>query len=235
MKIEQHCPICVNKKFDRTGQPIVSVKISHFVLNDSGIQPITCENGHDYAVVFDSAKFETLFDVGMRALADGYVREAVSSFAASLERFYEFYLGYMSDVQQLPQAVFESSWKKISNQSERQLGAFIFVYAFFTKNAPPILSNNEVSFRNKVIHKGYIPKTDEAEKFGKAIYDSIMQVLGELEQKDPDSLLSYHHRQCPQSSGFNWTVRQSANAINIRRKRKGSSNFGFEHVKKFFP
>jgi hypothetical protein len=34
-----------------------------------------------------------LFDIGANAVVDGYYREAITSFSASLERFYEYFLG----------------------------------------------------------------------------------------------------------------------------------------------
>ena len=37
-------------------------------------------------------KFEVLFELGTEALLAGYAREAVSSFAAALERCFEFYV-----------------------------------------------------------------------------------------------------------------------------------------------
>ena len=39
----------------------------------------------------NNLKFELLFELGINALIDGYPREAVSSFASALERFYEFF------------------------------------------------------------------------------------------------------------------------------------------------
>jgi len=234
VKITRHCPQCLKDKFDSTGLSIVSIEVSDFVLDDSGIIPLECENGHKYAFVFCSAKFELLFDVGMKALVDGYPREAVSSFVASLERFYEFYIGYILEKEGVSRGVFESSWKKVSNQSERQLGAYIFLYTLIEGSTPNLLSSNESGFRNKVIHKGYIPTIKEAEEFGRFIYDLILGVVVNLEKNDSNGLLKYHQLQAPKANGFNWVVNHSSNAINISRTRNGTCNFGFENIKQYF-
>ncbi|RKR31632.1 hypothetical protein [Paraburkholderia sp. BL17N1] len=42
-------------------------------------------------------KYEALFQIGAYATEDGYYREPVSSFTASLERFYEFFVRAATD------------------------------------------------------------------------------------------------------------------------------------------
>ena len=60
---------------------------------DSSVHDVTCGRcGSRYCVFLRKQKFEVLFDLGTRALMDGYAREAVASFSASLERFMEFYV-----------------------------------------------------------------------------------------------------------------------------------------------
>lgn len=48
------------------------------------------KNGHVVAFTLDTLRFELLFESGIVALLAGFRREAVSSIAAALERFYEF-------------------------------------------------------------------------------------------------------------------------------------------------
>lgn len=59
-------------------------------INDSGVYTTTCRNGHTNSAISQQHKHETLFELATFAILDGYYREAVMSFAASLERFYEF-------------------------------------------------------------------------------------------------------------------------------------------------
>ena len=60
---------------------------------DSSVHDLRCARcGARYCVLVRKQKFEVLFDLGTRALMDGYAREAVASFAAALERFFEFYV-----------------------------------------------------------------------------------------------------------------------------------------------
>lgn len=66
-----------------------------------------------------------LSQIGANAIIDGYYREAVSSFSASLERFYEFSVHVLMRHFGKNSQQFKSAWRPISNQSERQLGAFV--------------------------------------------------------------------------------------------------------------
>ena len=59
---------------------------------DDGRYETTCPKGHSSITILQELKFELLFDIGAYAIADGYYREAVSSFTSSLERFYEFFI-----------------------------------------------------------------------------------------------------------------------------------------------
>jgi hypothetical protein len=62
-------------------------------LNNDGVYIVECpESGKREVLRSLDFRFEILFEVGSYALLDGYYREAVSSFAAALERFYEFFV-----------------------------------------------------------------------------------------------------------------------------------------------
>ena len=88
----------------------------------------------------------------------------VAGIVASLERFLEFYSVILTK-QGVSSEEMEKNWKLVSNQSERQLGAFFFIYLI--ENETSIhLSNKHVSFRNKVIHKAYIPTYQEVMNYG---------------------------------------------------------------------
>jgi hypothetical protein len=139
-------------------------------------------------------KFELLFESGILALQDGYYREAVTSFAASLERFYEFLLtAFMLPGIRQNKRGFQQAWKQISNSSERQFGAVNTLYfQLFSRPMPALdiafvkqhhlnLDGKEPSnFRNIAVHQGYIPARVYAIHYGEAINKYIGHILTEL-------------------------------------------------------
>jgi hypothetical protein len=155
-------------------------------MNDSGVYKVVCTKGHETNLFLQDEKFEILFDLGALALNDGYTRESVSSFAASLERFYEFFIQVLLYKKGINHETFVSTWKQVKNQSERQLGAFYFIYLNEFNLAPPIVGQKWVTFRNNVIHKGYIPSYNETFEYGKYLYTYIKQLLTILMEEFAD-------------------------------------------------
>ena len=164
-------------------------------MRDDGLYDVTCPNGHSFVAAIQAQKFEILFDLGAMALIDGYPREAISSIAASLERFYEFYIRVIALKHNIPEEQFTSSWKYVSVQSERQFGAFIFAYLLDRKTECRAVINNSkpniadqsrqetrtwIEFRNDVIHKGYIPSMAEALEYCNLVYQFIYELIDEL-------------------------------------------------------
>lgn len=152
-------------------------------IRDDGIYEITCIKGHKTVTLLQQLLFEILFDVGAYAITDGYYREAVSSFTASLERFYEFFIKVICSKNGVSDDVFKKTWALVSKQSERQLGAYIFFYSM-ENNSPPNLPDS--AFRNSVIHKGVIPSKEAAIKYGNEILNLINPVLYALKKKYPE-------------------------------------------------
>src|SRR5215204_7577291 len=116
-------------------------------------------------------RFEILFDFGSLAFLDGYYREAVANFAASLERFFEFWIRTIRNKRSVGDDSFEKTWKLMSKQSERQLGAFAVLYLFETGKFPDFLDSNRLMsrFRNDVIHTGKIPTRNDAVKYANLV------------------------------------------------------------------
>lgn len=220
MKVNQNCPYCMRDAFASSPSQILTFRVEQRQLTDSGIHPVKCNKGHEFVVIFSGAKFEVLFDIAMNAIRDGYAREAVSSFASSLERFYEFFIKYDARTNMVESIEFEKAWKNISNQSERQLGAYIFVYLRKYSEAPKLLHSNMIEFRNKVIHKGYIPTLDEAIKFGEAVHQCIMSVISKLELNEDESLSEFYNSILPKAQGSQWTVSESPKAISLNTRNK---------------
>lgn len=140
---------------------------------------ITCSRGHTSAYVIQNQKFEVLMDSGANALAAGFTLEACASFSAALERLFEFALKAIAVHRGMTEDLYNQAYKEISRQSERQLGAFLFLFALqFGSVYKP---NKEIAeFRNSVIHKGLIPTPDEARQFCQKIYAEVIFVTQQL-------------------------------------------------------
>ncbi len=156
-------------------------------INNNNIYTFTCENGHENVLVHQQEKFELLFDSGARAIKHGYLREGVSSIASSLERMYEFAIKVLSLELGVTFEEIEAIWKNVSRQSERQIGAFTFLYGIKFKHVP-LLINKQVEFRNEVIHKGYFPSFEETIEFGQSVLDLMSSIVSELKHECKDSV-----------------------------------------------
>lgn len=158
---------------------------------DSLIHELTCPQcGTRYVVFVRKQKFEVLFDLGTKALLEGYAREAVASFSAALERFFEFYvrayaleraadtaLGFEDAL-----AALDGTWRHVASQSERQLGMFALAYLLREGKSPDFLTPGALGtdFRNRVIHRGALPRHEEVEAYAARVFGLIDRLLTEL-------------------------------------------------------
>ena len=182
MKLPVTCAKCMQ-------EDIANAMIAATVeFRDDGRYEINCPKGHSSVTLLQQQKFEVLFDIGAYAILDGYYREAVSSFTSSLERFYEFFIKVVCLSKDIDWDRIQDAWKDVSNQSERQLGAFIFLHLQETGTKPTLLSNNKIKFRNEVIHKGKIPSREQAIKYGQAVLDVIRPLLNVLKTDYSEAL-----------------------------------------------
>ncbi|MGO8739380.1 hypothetical protein [Rhodoblastus sp.] len=147
---------------------------------DDGVYFGCCPKGHDNAIATQTLRHEMLFEIGVNAIKDTYYREAISSFAASVERYYEFAIRVICRHSKLADDVLQRSWKSVSRQSERQTGAYIFLYAATFREVAPTLSETMTSLRNDVIHKGILPDKAQAVEFGEASYQVIQNGVQKL-------------------------------------------------------
>ncbi|MFA5215743.1 hypothetical protein [Sulfuricurvum sp.] len=201
MIIKLFCPSCAYEASKILNSKItIDVPVPIEQIKDDGKYLVECEAGHINEVILDNIKLELLFEMGANALIDGYYREAVSSFASSLERFYEFYwhvtmIHFDQDIKDISQ-----TWKPMSKLSERQIGAYSTAVLLLTgKPALLLNSNKEVPFRNNVIHNGYIPTKDEATLFGDAVMKIILTNLEDLRIIAPITLEKVYEQYTPDS------------------------------------
>lgn len=235
MKIQHNCPYCIQGQFKNSKSNVILTKIETKILDDSRIHYITCKKNHEYVVVISAAKYELLFDIGLTAYTDGYMREAVSSFSASLERFYEFFISFYLYKIKVDKQLISQAWKSISNQSERQLGAFNYLFLTCFNKVAPELSSSSRGFRNSVIHKGYIPKPQETIEYGESIYEQISHVLTQIENKFGwQSLYDYYSQVLPIADKAKWTVNQSAKSLSISNTQNNTCVKDFNQILKMF-
>lgn len=191
MKLLVQCPLCRfswnRKSEEEKKKNLFGGGIAYLIVSnpDDNILTIDCNRMHISVVYFTNKKFDLLFESGLNAINDLYFREAVATLASALERFYEYSIKIM--INDLNPNLVQDSWKNIANQSERQLGAFIFLYLREFKKSPLLLPNKMTEFRNKVIHKGYFPNRLETIEFSEAILEIINEnylTLNAFKNKD---------------------------------------------------
>lgn len=181
------------------GQPFEYVPVPLLQIRDDGIYQFRCQAGHDSAVVLDNLKFELLFELGIHALVDGYSREAITSFTSSLEALYEFIYRVAAKTLELDQRITDRVWQLTARLSERQLGLYLGSFSLLTHQDPPILDNSKVEFRNKTIHKGYIPTYEEGIAFGNSVLTILDTALSCLRQVAGPVMLEIYRQMSPPS------------------------------------
>lgn len=186
--------------FDEQGHP--SDELLSVELRDDGLLRATCPKGHHTITAIQEQKYEILFDLAVMALLDGYPREGAAGMAASLERFYEFVIKTLSAKRGVDGEIFSNSWRLVSNQSERQFGAFVFSYMLESGAVPPTIDDVKPTqvegqdwknrpwkeFRNAVVHKGYMPSYSEAMAYGRLVFDHIQDLTLWLSKNSADAL-----------------------------------------------
>lgn len=146
-----------------------------------------CDKGHSTTFYLQNELYELLFQQATYCIIDGYYREAITTYNASLERFFEYAIEIIMHSNN-PDVNFKNIWKQVSNQSERQLGAFYFLWTSFFKEEPPYLKRSMVTLRNDVVHKGALVSKEKSIKFGEYVFDYIRLLLDKVnslnEEKD---------------------------------------------------
>jgi len=197
MRLRVPCMHC----FQEQGYP--SDELLSVELRDDGLLRVTCPNGHDTITAIQEQKYEILFDLAVMALLDGYPREAATGLAASLERFYEFLIKTLCAKHGISDVALHASWRLVSNQSERQFGAFIFAYMLESSSVPPTIDDEKPTpvdgqdwksrtwkeFRNAVVHKGYMPSSSEAFEYGQLVFNHIQVLTLWLSNNCADALM----------------------------------------------
>ena len=157
---------------------------SDVVPNNKGVYDVECPNGHKFKIDIMAHKFQLLFENGIQALVNKYYIESFMSFVTSYERFIEFVLRTISISNKVAADSFNETWKQLSKQSERQLGAFILLHLNEFNTTPKLLSQNNVQLRNNVVHKGHLPVQTDCYKYGNGVLGFIRENIRQLQSKD---------------------------------------------------
>jgi hypothetical protein len=166
MRINISCPQCA--------QAAGGFAVFHLEeIREDGLYTGKCPRGHDLLVATQTLRHEMLFEIALNAIVDGYRREAISSFAAAVERFFEFAIGVLARNRGVSAPVFAAAWKAVAVQSERQLGAYTFLYTVSFDEVPRLLNESMVKLRNDTVHRGMVPNQKQVIDFGSAAYEVI--------------------------------------------------------------
>jgi hypothetical protein len=184
MRISVFCIQCIKEgKIEHPSQSSI-----HTEYYEDLVVRTKCKNGHVIEACSSAHKFEVLLESAVDALIDGYTIQAAFSFCLAYERFFEFCIRVLCNKKGIDKLEFEKTFAQMSKHSERQLGAFMFLYlAEFGKHYK-LKESSITSFRNDVIHKGKIPTPDEVEKIANDIYNEIYSITQLLESNCKDSI-----------------------------------------------
>ena len=67
-------------------------QLIEYEITESPIYKLKCNKGHTFNIILQHQKFEILYEMACDAFLDGHYQSSVSTFASSLERFYEFFI-----------------------------------------------------------------------------------------------------------------------------------------------
>ncbi len=192
MRVIATCPTCLQKQSEGGKQPSFNPIAGE--LDDNGSIHVTCEYGHYGIVIYDSRRYEVLVKSAARAFLDGYTNEVVAVMSSALERAYEFYIRVLCRAKGLSADVLEDAWKGVAAQSERQFGAFQFLY-LLDQERPYRPDPFITEVRNKVVHRGKIVREPEALEFAEKVFKVIRDLESILQSKFPEFVFEESERE----------------------------------------
>lgn len=193
MRVPVSCLSCLNDMF--VGRvPWAEQKQTLLELRDDGAYLGTCPEGHPISFAIHWLRYEMLYEAGAVALLCGFQREAIGSMASALERFYEFATLVLSEHHRVTAAEVEAAWKPLATSSERQLGAFLFLYLVSFRRPFDGTVQKMVELRNDVVHKGRIPTREQTVAYAEYVFAVIHRVRAELEEVAADAVNAVRQR-----------------------------------------
>lgn len=160
-------------------------------IQENDLYEFYCTENHRNIYFVNNEKFELLMESAVFAIKDGYYREAISAMAASLERLQEFAITIIIKKNNVDDNLFKTGWNSIRKHSERQLGAFTFLYLQEFGKFPDLLTDTERGFRNNVIHNGNFPNYEQTIDFGQRVLDITYNVLLQLRESAENTIREF--------------------------------------------
>ena len=130
--------------------------------------------------------FEILYNYSVDSYIKGYYTQSVSTFTSSLERTYEFFVKASLIEEGIGIEKIELYWKEIKKQSERQYGSFCSQFLKIS-GSDWHSDTKQTSFRNEVIHNGYIASQKETYDYASYTTNQQTKILSILKEKIPKS------------------------------------------------
>jgi transcription termination factor NusB len=174
------CPVCIEAQAKSGAKP--AFKPLSGELDDCGYIHVNCDQGHYGIAIYDARRYEVLIESAAKAYVDGYTNEVVAVMSAALERTYEFYIRVSCRAKGISSDAFESAWKGISSQSERQFGAFQFLY-LIDHGESFKLDKTITETRNSIVHKGRIAREGEALSFAENVFKHVRVIENSIKSK----------------------------------------------------
>lgn len=174
------CPICIEVQAKSGAKPAFNLLSGE--LDDCGYIHVNCDQGHYGVVIYDARRYEVLIESAAKAYVDGYTNEVIAVMSTALERTYEFYIRVSCRAKGIASGAFESAWKGISSQSERQFGAFQFLY-LIDHGQSFKLDKTITEARNSVVHKGRVARESEALSFAENVFNHVRVIENSIKSK----------------------------------------------------
>lgn len=156
---------------------------------DDGVYKHKYKNDNIIYKICNNEKFEILFEKGIKRLQEGDYHLAIIYFSTALERFYEFAIKVMLYESEIDEDEFTETFKGMNGFSEREIGAFYILYLKEFLQACPKVTRSNIEFRNKVVHKGYVPTYNEVLKYGEYVLSYLRNIKRKLEFKYSKELI----------------------------------------------
>lgn len=176
MKFKLTCHECLQKFLEDDNKGYFEYGVIKEIVNSGQPLEFKCPNGHLSNWKIVTPQYETLFSIACNAILDGYYREAIASFTASIEMFYDFATKVLLDFNDIEKEVIDKQFKLI-RLSERKYGAFTTLWLMTERKLYTELSNSQLAknteLRNNVIHNGEIPTRKQAVDYGKHVIEIL--------------------------------------------------------------
>lgn len=189
MKTINVCMKCLEQFPNELPETVVeSIKEGELIIH-------SCGRGHTTTSIIQNEKYSILFDIGVEAYNQGFYIESVACTSSALERFRDWCIQtILAENQNQDLDEFNKIWKHLNNLSERKYGAFILMYLNRFNQAPMLLDDEMIRFRNGVIHKGVLPSDVQCKYYIESVLEVIKSNLIKMKELDDFLLFACFNR-----------------------------------------